>query len=239
MKTEIINTNNENDKSYSKFEQFENELVEIGFDKLTKQQRVELIEHASLDDYKQVIDIIHEYFTKDTDINRQPSSTPIKLVRRDGTISAYTASPEERDEILNRALENSKVLINKFKHEGGDIDDLLERCSNLAAFGTVLSHAYVDGNGRTSRVLGYLISHGFDPKDKDSGEDLKKIGSNRNLEGYRIYSYVPSGEWGGETHEANKRPLDFLDYIAGASIPFDNEDYRKAVGNSFTTPFKP
>lgn len=98
----------------------------------------------------------------------------------------------------------------------------------------MLAHIYENGNGRTARTLGELVHNGFDRNNTDSAADLELLSTNRPDKGFRINSYVPTGEW--SDGRANKDPIAFLDTVAALDAPFDGASYALAARKAFTTP---
>ncbi len=207
-------------------------LSQLGFEGLTQEQRLEIIENATVDDYKKSADLLHQEVAPGED-HAEHSGT-VKIINPDtNEVSHYTATPEERDGILQKALDNAKLVASKFREEGGSLEDALWRCSNLAAFGLVLAHRYKDANGRTARTMAELIYNGFDGSNSDLLKDLETLSTNRTSEGFRINSYVPTGDW---RDRANEQPFDFLDAVAAIDIPLDHNSYIDATVDKFTTP---
>lgn len=152
---------------------------------------------------------------------------------RTGAVSRHTAAPADRDGILAKALENAKLVTEKYRRDGGSLEDALQRCGNLAAFGLVLAHTYEDGNGRTARIIGELVHNGCDSTNPESVSNLATLSASRPNAGFIMNSYIPSGEWVGQ---ADLRPLDFLDVIAALNVPLDEGRYAASVRGSFKTP---
>lgn len=207
-------------------------LAEAGFEGLPPEGRLSLVEHATVDDYVSAVDAVHRKVAPD--YSHEPHPEPMKLVGRDGKVSSYTALPEERAGVMGYALEAAKQVARKYREEGGSIDDALQRCGNLAAFGVVLAHTYENGNGRTARTLGELIHNGYDSSNSESVSDLATISAERPEKGFRINSYVPTGDWA--EGRANIDPAAFLDAVAALDKPLDGISYAAAARSTFTTP---
>lgn len=208
-------------------------LTEAGLEGLTPDERLGLIEQATVEDYMNAADIIHRKVAPEH--SHEPHPDPVKIVNpHTGEVSHYMAAPSEREGILNKALENAKKIVAKYRIEGGSPEDALQRCGNLAAFGLALAHIYEEGNGRMARTVGEIIHQGYDSQNPESVENLAVVSKNRPTDGsFRINSYVPTGEWSGR---ANTQPHDFLDMVAGFDAPFDGQSYQDYVRGSFTTP---
>ncbi len=207
-------------------------LAKVGFEGLRPEERLALVENATIEDYMVAVDAIHRNVAPD--YSHEPHPEPMKLVDRDGIVKSYTALPEERAGIMEYALSVAKQIIKKYRQEGGSIDDALQRCANLAAFGVVLAHTYENGNGRTARTLGELIHNGYDSTSAESVADLAVICAERPEKGFRINSYVPTGDWADG--RANRSPVAFLDAVAALDRPLDGVSYAAAASHTFTTP---
>lgn len=208
-------------------------LKESGFEGLSPEGRLAIIERATVDDYVATIDAVHRKVAPDH--SHEPHPEAVKFISPGtGEMSSYAAKPEERAGILSHALEAAKQVAQKHRQEGGSINDTLQRCGNLAAFGVVLAHNYEDGNGRTARTLGELIHNGYDNSNPESIADLATLSANRLHEGFRINSYVPTGEWGNG--RANQDPIAFLDAVAALDVPLDGTSYVPAARSVITTP---
>jgi hypothetical protein len=210
----------------------EGALIELGLDKLDSQARLGLIEQARLSDYQAAIDIVHRKVASEHSHEAHPESVKLEDPHT-GEVRHRAAHPAMRSDILRKALENSQALVAKYRHEGGDVDEVLQRCGNLAAFGIVLAHIYKDGNGRTARTIGELVHNGFNSTDPHSVDDLRLASTNRPDTGFRINSYVPTGGW---AERASEEPFAFLDAVAAFDQPFDGQSYIVATEGQFTTP---
>lgn len=207
-------------------------LTRIGLEGLSQEARLAFIERATLEDYKAAADALHKKVAPEHSHDEHPDAVKITDPNT-GEIRHYTAAPSERDSILGKALESAQLVAAKYRSEGGSLEDALQRCSNLAAFGLVLAHRYENGNGRTARTMGELIHKGYDSSDPESVQDLLTVSANRPDKGFRINSYVPSGEW---ADHANAQPLEFLDTVAALEQPLDDHSYKEASRGMFTTP---
>jgi hypothetical protein len=207
-------------------------LSEAGFESMPPEGRLSLVEHASVDDYMGAVDVIHRKVASEH--SHDPHPIAVSFVGKDGQVSSYAAQPEERAGIMRHALEAAKQVAQKYRQEGGSIEDALQRCGNLAAFGVVLAHNYENGNGRTARTLGELVHNGFDSSNPESVSDLAMVSANRPDKGFRINSYVPTGEWADG--RANQDPIAFLDAVAALDIPLDSAGYSAVARSKFTTP---
>src|SRR6266702_4662921 len=207
-------------------------LGEAGFEGLPPEGRLALVEHATVDDYVTAVDTVHRKVAPGHSHGPHPET--MKLVARTGEVTSHTARPEERRGIMEHALGAAKQVAQKYRQEGGSIEDALQRCGNLAAFGVVLAHTYENGNGRTARTLGELVHNGFDSSNPESVSDLATIGAERPETGFRINSYVPTGVWADG--RANQDPTTFLDAVAALDVPLDGASYASAGRGVFTTP---
>ncbi len=207
------------------------------FDKLTHSQRIELIEHATVADFKQAIKVLHLIVAPNAPQEEHTRATEFR--RNDtGELTGRAAEPEDREAILASSLSRAKALIQKYKQEGGDEDNLLDRCGALLAFGVTLTHYFEDGNGRTARTLGQLVHKGFDSDDSNSVMELTTLASPRDDTkpgGFKINSYNPVGDWyaGGK---ALAEPHAFLETIAAQEVPFDAQAYTSSMKGVYKTP---
>ncbi len=208
-------------------------LTKAGLEGLTAHERLDLIEQATVEDYLSAADIIHRKVAPEH--SHEPHPAPMKLINPYTPEVVYAATPSERAGILNKALDNAKKVVAKYRAEGGNPDDALQRCGNLAAFGIVLAHIYEGGNGRTARTMGEVIHQGYDSQNPESVTNLAVVSANRpsNTSGSKILSYNPVGKWYGQ---ADVRPLEFLDVVAALDAPLDGQSYQDYVRGSFTTP---
>lgn len=207
-------------------------VTTAGFEGLSAEARLEVIEKASLDDYISSIDLVHRKVAPNESHEFNDRATSL-VDPNTGEIRHSTAQPHEREDILQRALDNAQSVVAKYRQEGGDTEDVLRRCSNLAAFGILLAHPYGEGNGRVARTIGELIDGGYDRADQDTVDNIVLLSTNRPSDGFRINSYTPSGEWVGR---ANEQPMEFLDFVAALDQPFDTQGYTAAMAGSIITP---
>ena len=208
-------------------------LSSTGYEGLDAEARLSLVEGASLEGYMGAVDAIHRKVAPDESPDLHPE--PVKIVNpTTGEVRRYAARPEERAGIMTHALELAQRVARKYRAEGGSIDDTLQRCGNLAAFGVVLAHNYENGNGRTARTLGELVHNGFDRARPDAIDDLATISANRPDSGFRINSYVPSMGW--SEGRADEDPMAFLDVVAALDVPLDSSSYALVAQTAFTTP---
>ena len=115
-------------------------LQEFGFEGLNDNQRLNLIEQASVDDYIIASDIIHRKVAPDENPNFHPE--PVKIENpKTKEVTHVTADPSKRIDILTHALSNAQKLVKEYREKGGDTKDVLQRCGNLAAFGILLAQA--------------------------------------------------------------------------------------------------
>jgi hypothetical protein len=93
------------------------------------------------------------------------------LVGNDFSISYQPPVPEERVALMKEAFERSKQF---------EDPQLAGLC---LAFSVNVIHPYSDGNGRTSRMLYSLLSHGYDGSDEDKNHftELLKNGAGRRV----------------------------------------------------------
>ncbi|HSW75136.1 MAG TPA: hypothetical protein VLG16_04715 [Candidatus Saccharimonadales bacterium] len=208
-------------------------LSEARLEGLSPEERLGLIERATVGDYEAAVDAIH--YKVAPEHSHEPYTGAMWLESAPGEIVAYTAQPEDWAGIMTYALEKAKQVARKYRTEGGSIENALERCGNLGAFGVVLTHKYENGNGRTARSLGALIHYGFNNNDPDSASYLATVSANRpekGTKGIRINSYVPMGKWADGN--ANKDPFAFLDAVAALDTPLDGGSYDGIKTGAFT-----
>ncbi len=208
-------------------------LEELGFDKMPPERRLEIIEHASLEDYIYGTAALHQKLAPEAPA--YPLDRPIRLENKTTGSGKDLAMPEERLPIFEKAHDLTMKVVAKYRKEGGSLQNVLNRCANLSAFGIVLAHPFEDGNGRTARTMAELIRGGYD-RDRDFTNSpdsmLMLVAANRPEDGVRVNAYVPKREG------TNDNPEDFLEFVAGLDVPFDQDQYVEAVhkGN-FTTPY--
>jgi hypothetical protein len=208
-------------------------LTKAGFEGLSPADRLSLVEQASVEEYVATVDAIHHKVAPDH--SHESHAEPVKIVDpKTGEVRSHTAQPADRLGIMEHALVAARQVAQKYHAEGGSIDDALQRCGNLDAFGVVLAHNYKNGNGRTARALGELVYNGFDSANQASVSELAALSANRPERGFRINSYVPTGEWG--EGRADENPTGFLDAIAALDKPLDGVSYAAAARGAFTTP---
>lgn len=203
-------------------------LVERGLDGITPEKRLEIIDNASIEDFKDALSEIHKIVSPESDDKEHPNR--MKITSPTGEERHLMAAPEERDGIYSEALSLAKELVRKYEKEGGSIDDTLQRIGNIIAFSIVLAHPYENGNGRTARTFGEIIHNGYNSSDPVSVKDLETVSSNRLDKGFRINSYVP------KVDDANENPIDFLKTVAALDVPLDGSSYKKNSAGKFTTP---
>jgi hypothetical protein len=207
-------------------------VVTAGFEALTPEERLGVIENSTVADYKAAIDAVHRKVAPDESHEVNQKATKIADPNT-GELRYMTAEPDARDGILEKAHGLAQEVIAVYRREGGDIENVLRRCGNLAAFGALLAHQYEEGNGRTARTIAELIEAGFDRNDQDTVDSLRVVSTNRPATGSRIYSFVPSGEWASR---ANTEPEAFLNMVAALDVPLDQDQYNAATVGSFAYP---
>jgi hypothetical protein len=127
------------------------------FEGLGPEERLALVERATVDDYAAAVDAIHHKVAPER--SHEAHTDVVKLIDpKTGEVRSYAAQPLERTSIMAHALANAKKVVQKYRTEGGSIEAALQGCGNLAAFGVVLAHKYKDGNGRTARTAGSLYT---------------------------------------------------------------------------------
>lgn len=206
------------------------------------EMRLAFIENTSLDDFLLRTDLIHQKVAPGPEQAFATDTVYMyRVYHKDATlpepsIKHYpTANPAERIAIMSYALEKQKDIAQKFRTEGGSIEDALVRCGNLSAFGITLAHFYEDGSGRTARSEGQFIRNGYHPWRGDLVADLQKLSQPRTDQ-LRQRTYAPKGKWseGG----ADRNPLSFLNAVASLAIPLDGISYTAATRHTFLTPYR-
>lgn len=108
----------------------------------------------------------------------------------------------------------------------------LRRVANVLALGLVQAHAFSDGNGRTARTVAQLVREGVGDDNSEAQADLLLASQNRPSIGFRINSFVPTGEG------LNLSPSELLDRAAALDVPLSNEaDYRATQQANFSSPY--
>lgn len=209
-------------------------LEASGLDRMSQEDRVAIIKHARPDDYIAAVSYLHQLVAPETPQTAQMRATEFR--NRKGEVTGKAAEPEDRYAIMAHALDAAQRLIAQYETAGGDRHNLLTRCGNLLALGTVLAHYFNDGNGRTARTLGELVQEGFDGTDPSRVEALKVVSSPRPTKGWSVNSYVPKGDWGGG--RANAAPFAFLDAVAAFEAPFDEQAYIAASTSVYMSPHR-
>lgn len=214
---------NDVDTSKTDIYQFAEQLE---LSKLDAAARIELIKHAGVNDFIATMTMVHQVVAPDTQL--APVKYSMSMKDKAGNITNNLASPESRYGICDKAVNLAHQVIEKYEETGGDIDNVVERLANLAAFSIVLAHPFEDGNGRTARTIGSLIRDGYQP------DDLKTLSTNRPTEGYRIFSYVPDKE------AMSGGPNKFLESIAAIDVPFETKAYQaeQMEARGYTTPYE-
>lgn len=159
-------------------------------------------------------------------VSHEVTDTHMSVVgRSEDSEKRLLVAPEKRHEIFNKVAELLAELAKNVKP--GEEQAYLERAGNVIALGLVLAHPFEDGNGRTARTLGHIIREG-----QVDADDLKVIGKNRDYEGFRINSYVPTGEG------SNMEPNGILAAAASLEVPLsDAEAYKIKTNQIYTTPY--
>ena len=196
---------------------------QIGLETLEPDNRIELIEHATTADFIAVATMIHQMVAPEGDLS--PIDVTSYTTSTDGENRNPLAAPDERLPIFDKTVSLAHELIQKYRVEGGDQTNLLERLSNLAGFSIVLAHPFKDGNGRTARTLGALIKEGYNP------ETIETVSKNRPPEGFRVNSYAPT------ELAMSQGSLVFLEQLAALEIPFKTSPYRDRQRGYYITPF--
>ncbi len=210
-------------------------LSRIGLEGLSPENRLELIERATVGDFMAAINAIHHKVAPEDSHEPQPEQAKFSDSQT-GDIHGFATEPEEREAILEHALSAAKQVVQKYREDGGSLDNTLQRCGDLAAFGIVLAHYYKDGNGRAARTIAELVYKGFDSKDPESIANLNLVSASRPRggSGFAISTYLPTGDW--SNGRANENPMAFLDVVAALDKPLDEASYTSAARAAFMTP---
>ena len=203
------------------------EFVErLKLDELGPEQRLDAIRHASPESFVFGLTAVHQVVAPEADIS--PADYAMKMTDpRAENPDKLLAEPEQRMAIFDTAYTLAEQLVGKFDQEGGDIENVLERVANLAAFSIVLAHPFENGNGRTARTIGQLIR--FGASTDVNRQDLLLCATERPLgeDSFRIDSYMPKG---------SPEPINYLHELAAMNVPFDQAKYHQAA--EFTTPYE-
>lgn len=159
-----------------------------------------------------------------------PSDVARSIVGHDGTVAAELMQPAERQPLMDDAAGLIRQLAEKRTTPKDDIA-FLKRAGNVAALAVVLTHHFVDGNGRTARTTAQLIREGIDLGNEESMSDMKILATNRPDGGFRVNSYVPTKAGLEAT------PGELLRIAAALDVPLqDQATYNALKQEAFTTP---
>lgn len=121
-----------------------------------------------------------------TDVNKRSQGSDDTLVH-DETMKIgddELIAPEERYDLFNTIFETIK---------NSPEDTNPERIGDALALTTVLLHPFKDGNGRTSRMLGFMLRDDFD--EPDAAESFDQLVAPRDIAraegGFLINGYIP------------------------------------------------
>lgn len=116
-----------------------------------------------------------------------------------------TISPEDR-------FDTFMAIDNKIQNSDPSINP--ERLGDALALATVMLHPFKDGNGRTSRLIGFIFRDEFDATEGQAQEAFNALSSSRDTirekGGFVINGYVPYMPEGS----SQKSPSDVEDYIS-------------------------
>lgn len=175
-----------------------------------------------------VLTMVHEGVAPD--VAHVPSAIARNIVDpRSGEATTSLARPEERLPLFTHAAELVKGLYGGMKP--GEEQLFLNRSANIIALSGVLAHTFEDGNGRTSRTLAHAIREGSQI-DESNIDTYAILAGNRPEAGYKINSYVPSGEG------KNLSAADLLDRVASIEIPLsETQEYESVARKNFNQPY--
>lgn len=208
--------------------QLEQVVEQIGFNP-DMATRAHDVGNWSANDLVAISTLLHSAVAPEAAPN--PTDTPMKMHRRDGTVAHQFMEPEQRYSLYEHATN----LVHKLAEQtpAGGEDAFLRRAGNVFALSVVLAHPFEDGNGRTSRTLAQLIRSGYDPTNSDSVNDLATISTERDkMPGdTRMYGFMP---WAG----VNQEPAELLDNVAALDIPIgDDAQYQNQKEMLISSPY--
>lgn len=163
------------------FEEFKDVLIEYGLNGSNSTERVESLRNMGPESIALLM----------TDINRRAQGSEHTLIH-EKTMKIGDKElipPEERYELFTS-------VVDKIHQSPESLNP--ERIGDALALTTVLLHPFKDGNGRTSRLLGFVFRDDFDAEDaKESFETLVEPRDKaRERGGFMINGYVPYFEEG-------------------------------------------
>lgn len=196
------------------------------------ERRLRIIEGSGVGDFIVSMWAIHQLVAPEFDSNPTESSMMVQ-----SRIPIRMAPPNERYDVLKYTHEKALAVIDKYRQEGGELSNALERVANLAAFGGLFAHPYEGGNGRTARTQAHIIRFGFDQGKLDGIDGVATLhklsldGGGQDGPDGRYGSYKPL------SIDANRNPTRYLDHVAALGVPLESTLYRD--GANFITPYDP
>ena len=121
-----------------------------------------------------------------TDMNRRAQGSDDSLVHEEAMKigEKELVAPDDRYDLFNRVIDIIHAAPN---------DTNPERIGDALALTTVLLHPFKDGNGRTSRLLGFMLRDDFDAP--DAPETFDQLIAPRDVAraegGFVINGYIP------------------------------------------------
>ena len=164
------------------------------------------------------------------DVPHIPSEVARTVLKpQTGEIVAVLMEPEARMPFFETAANLIRTLGQSVRL--GEEESYLNRSSSILALSVVLAHTFEDGNGRTARTLAHAVRYGSEIND-DNMDDFDVVSRNRPDTGFKINSYVPTGD--GKALSPNE----LLTVAASLDIPLtDQADYQRRVDRNFSMPY--
>ena len=104
------------------------------------------------------------------------------------------------------------------------------RVGDVLALGVVLLHPFIDGNGRTARVLGLIFRDSYD--DEDYPKDFAIVTESRDIArqrgGFMINGYIPNFQPDSDQSD----PSTVLDYLKGLLEDENKGAYTSCYGQA-------
>lgn len=163
------------------------------------------------------------------DMSHEPTDYIMNVTSPDCSNRTPLTPPTERQHIFveaARLVDEANEL-----RRGGDDLVFLERAANVVALALVLAHPFEDGNGRTARAMAQLTREGYSGSSEER-DDIKDYGGNRPVKGFRILSFLPTGD--GKLAAL----AELLAVAASLDVPLrDKQKYAARKQRTYTSPF--
>ncbi len=195
------------------FEEFKVMLKEYGLDGDTPAERLGALKNQSNESVG--------LFMSDLNRRLQGSDDTLVSERTMKIGSTDTIDPTDRYDIFMGVL-------NKIKSVDSDINP--GRVGDILALTNVLLHPFEDGNGRTSRMIGFIYQPDFDGQDSMQTFDVlaESRDTARERGGFMVNGYVPHMREG-----VNQSDADQVQHYLDSLFTSDNQDlYVGTFGQS-------